>query len=91
MSKVDYYKAEYHRTLRDLTKNPSVWKSFLSSAAYQYKYTFRDQIMIYAQRPTAIACAEYDVWSKNLGRWVKRGAQGIATQRFAGTSEILVA
>ena len=67
MSKVDYYKAEYHRTLRDLTKNPSVWKSFLSSAAYQYKYTFRDQIMIYAQRPTAIACAEYDVWSKNLG------------------------
>ena len=40
MSKVDYYKAEYQRTLRDLTKNPSVWKSFLSSAAYQYKYTF---------------------------------------------------
>ena len=89
MSKVDYYKAEYHRTLRDLTKNPSVWKSFLSSAAYQYKYTFRDQIMIYAQRPTAIACAEYDVWSKNLGRWVKRGAQGIALLQFRGGKSTL--
>ena len=45
--------------------------------------------MIYAQRPTAIACAEYDVWSKNLGRWVKRGAQGIALLQFRGGKNTL--
>ncbi len=54
------------------------WTEFLNSAAYTYKYDFSEQIMIYAQRPDAAACASMEVWNKKCGRWIKRGSEGIA-------------
>ncbi len=57
---------------------PTIGRIFLSTAAWNYKYPFQDQLLIYAQRPDATACASIDVWNKRLNRWVKRGAKGIA-------------
>ena len=57
------------------------WTAFLKSAAWQYKYPFQDQILIYAQRPDATACASIDVWNKQLKSWINRGAKGIALLR----------
>ena len=57
------------------------WTAFLKSAAWQYKYPFQDQILIYAQRPDATACASIDVWNKKLKSWINRGSKGIALLR----------
>lgn len=57
------------------------WTAFLKSAAWQYKYPFQDQILIYAQRPDATACASIDVWNKKLKAWINRGSKGIALLR----------
>lgn len=57
------------------------WTAFLKSAAWQYKYPFQDQILIYAQRPDATACASIDIWNKQLKSWINRGAKGIALLR----------
>ena len=54
------------------------WTSFLSAAARLYKYTFQEQLLIYAQRPDATACAPYEVWNDRMRRYVKRGSKGIA-------------
>ena len=54
------------------------WTAFLKSAAWQYKYSFQDQLFIYAQRPDATACASIDVWNKKLKAWINRGSKGIA-------------
>lgn len=73
-------------TAEKITKNTVNYLSFLRTAANNYKYSFRDQLLIHAQKPNATACAEIGVWNK-LGRWVNRGAKGIAlmvedTQRY---------
>ena len=68
----------YGETLTDISKDPNEWMSFLECAAMNYKYSFNDQVLIYAQRPTAIACADIDTWNKNVGRWINRGSKGIA-------------
>lgn len=65
-------------TLRRITESTDNWTSFLSSCANLYKYPFTDQLMIYAQRPDATACADFDTWNKRMGRYVKRGSTGIA-------------
>lgn len=65
-------------TARTVTNQPERWADFLRTAAWNYKYPFQDQLLIYAQRPDATACAPIDVWNKRLDRWVKRGAKGIA-------------
>ena len=65
-------------TSRSVTASPENWKSFLASAAWLYKYPFRDQILIHAQKPEATACAEIGLWNERLHRWVNRGAKGIA-------------
>ena len=65
-------------TLRRITENTDNWTAFLSSCANLYKYPFTDQLMIYAQRPDATACADFDTWNKRMGRYVKRGSSGIA-------------
>ena len=65
-------------TLRRITENTDSWTAFLSSCANLYKYPFADQLMIYAQRPDATACADFDTWNKRMGRYVKRGSSGIA-------------
>ena len=61
-----------------LTSSWSEWMRFLDTASRLYKYPFHDQLMIYAQRPDATACAEYDLWNDKMGRYVRRGSKGIA-------------
>lgn len=65
------------------------WTSFLKSAAWQYKYSFQDQLFIYAQRPDATACASIDVWNKRLKSWINRGAKGIALLREGDRGQYL--
>lgn len=64
--------------------NSENWLSFLKTAAWQYKYSFDDQLLIYAQRPDATACATMEVWNKNMHRWINKGAKGIALLREDG-------
>ncbi len=76
--KTDLISELYKQTLREITKDADAWRDFLRSAAYQYKYPFADQVLIYAQRPYATACAEFELWTERFGRRVKRGSTGIA-------------
>ena len=62
----------------DLTAHRGAWRQFLQTAARVYKYSFADQLLIYGQRPDATACAELALWNDRMGRWVNRGAHGIA-------------
>ena len=61
-----------------VASSPDHWKAFLDSAAWLYKYPFRDQVLIHAQKPEATACAEIGMWNERLHRWVNKGAKGIA-------------
>ena len=61
-----------------LTASWQEWMLFLNTASRLYKYPFHDQLMIYAQRPEATACAEYDLWNDTMGRYIRRGSKGIA-------------
>ena len=76
--KIDLITELYRRTVNGITEDSVAWRAFLRSAAYQYKYPFSEQVMIYAQRPFATACAEFEVWSNHFGRRINRGATGIA-------------
>ena len=60
------------------------WTNFLKTAAWMYKYPFQDQVLIYAQRPDATACASIDIWNKSLQRWINKGAKGIALLHESG-------
>ena len=76
-------KAEMYAQMADhvatqLTGSWQEWTAFLTTAARLYKYPFHEQMMIYAQRPDATACAEYDLWNEKMGRYVRRGSKGIA-------------
>ena len=73
----------YQNNLRELSEYKN-WTAFLRSAAWQYKYSFSDQVSIYAQRPDATACASMEVWNTDIRRWVNRGAKGIALLRENG-------
>lgn len=66
------------RTALNVVKTPLNWTDFLQTAAWNYKYPFQDQLLIFAQRPDATACAPIEVWNEKLGRWVNKGAKGIA-------------
>jgi hypothetical protein len=79
----------YKRTIKDITSDSVAWRAFLHSAAYQYKYPFADQVLIFAQRPKAIACAGMELWNTHFGRWIKRGATGIALIDKQGSSNRL--
>ena len=68
----------YHQTLGEITSSQGAWRAFLRSACRNYKCRFDEQVLIYAQRPDARAVLELDDWNKKLGRWVNRGATGIA-------------
>ena len=65
-------------TVKNIIREPSGWASFLHTAAWNYKYPFQDQVLIYAQRPDATACAPIELWNRRLNRWVNKGAKGIA-------------
>ena len=73
-----YYAKLAEDTARRLTGNWERWADFLSLAGRLYKYPYPDQLMIYAQRPDATACAEYDIWNNRMNRYVRRGSKGIA-------------
>ena len=77
-SKTEEYYALAQRTASGLTRHWEAWTEFLTTASRLYKYPFSDQLMIYAQRPDAIACAAYDIWNDRMNRYVRRGAKGIA-------------
>ena len=66
------------QTTKNLTTNPQNWTEFLRTAGNNYKYSFHDQVLIYAQRPNATACASIDMWNKRFRRWISRGSKGIA-------------
>ena len=70
-------------------RQPGAWTAFLQTAARLYKYPYLDQLMIYAQRPDATACAAYDLWNDRMGRYVKRGARGIALMDDSGDHPVL--
>ncbi len=68
----------YEQTLENISKNIDDWLKFLDCCSNNYKYQFNDQVLIFAQKPEAIACAELKIWNKVLKRWVNKGAKGIA-------------
>ena len=77
-SKTEEYLALAQRTANGLTRYWESWTDYLTTASRLYKYSFADQLMIYAQRPDATACADYDIWNNRMNRYVRRGAKGIA-------------
>ena len=77
-SKAEEYLALAQRTANGLTRYWESWTDYLTTASRLYKYTFADQLMIYAQRPDATACADFDIWNNRMNRYVRRGSKGIA-------------
>ena len=77
-SKAEFYRQMAEQVSTQLVGSWKEWTAFLITAARLYKYPFHEQMMIYAQRPDATACAEYDLWNDKMGRYVRRGSKGIA-------------
>ena len=77
-TKAEQYAQMADQVARQLTGSWQEWAGFLTTVARLYKYPFHEQLMIYAQRPDATACAEYDLWNNRMGRYVRRGSKGIA-------------
>ena len=77
-SKAEFYRQMAEQVSTQLVGSWKEWTAFLTTAARLYKYPFHEQMMIYAQRPDATACAEYDLWNDKMGRYVRRGSKGIA-------------
>ena len=76
--KTEEYLALAQRTANGLTRYWESWTDYLTTASRLYKYSFADQLLIYAQRPDATACADFDIWNNRMNRYVRRGAKGIA-------------
>jgi N12 class adenine-specific DNA methylase/adenine-specific DNA methylase len=77
-SKTEEYLALAQRTANGLTRYWEHWTDYLTTASRLYKYSFADQLMIYAQRPDATACASFDIWNNRMNRYVRKGSKGIA-------------
>ena len=77
-SKTEEYLALAQHTANGLTRYWESWTDYLTTASRLYKYPFADQLMIYAQRPDATACADFDIWNNRMNRYVRRGSKGIA-------------
>jgi len=76
-------------TAQQITGSYQEWTAFLDTVGRVYKYPFPEQLMIYAQRPEATACAEYDVWNKRMRRYIRRGSKGIALIDRSGGRPVL--
>ena len=74
---VEQLNGQYEGTLREFISNPDNWRRFLDTAARMYKYDFRTQVLIFSQRPSACACADFDFWTRRAQRSVKRGSSGV--------------
>ena len=74
-----------NQTAHNITRDVDGWKQYLNTASRLYKYKFDEQLLIYAQRPDATACAEMELWNEKMRRWVKAGSKGIALIRGAET------
>ncbi len=88
-SKFQMYKQMADEAAKQITGSYQGWTGFLTTAARLYKYPYNEQLMIYAQRPDATACAEYDFWNKRMGRYVRRNSRGIALIDTRGTEPTL--
>ena len=78
MRKYDFISALAKETAAEVVKNREEWMKYLTTAARLYKYPFREQLLIYAQRPDATACASIELWNERMHCWVNKGAKGIA-------------
>ena len=78
MAKYENIRALAKKQLQAVTESCDRWKAFLRTAAIAYNYSFPNQLLIHDQSPTATAVADIAYWNNNAGRWVKRGAHGIA-------------
>ena len=77
-NKMQFYAQMAEDAARQITGSREQWTAFLRTAARLYKYPYHEQLMIFAQRPDATACAEYDLWNDTMRRYVRRGSKGIA-------------
>lgn len=84
MAKLENYVELAQQTMREIAADGETWRSFLQTASTLYKYGFYDQMMIYAQRPDATACASFELWTNTMRRYVRRGAKGIALLDMTG-------
>ena len=84
-NKYEYTHELWSNQIESISKSPNEWMSFLKTSAWMYKFSFDDQLLIYAQRPDAKACASYETWNDKLHRWIKRGSKGIALLNENGT------
>ena len=84
MAKLENYVELAAQTTREISADGETWRSFLQTASTLYKYSFYDQMMIYAQRPDATACASFELWTNTMRRYVRRGAKGIALLDMTG-------
>ena len=84
MAKLENYVELAQQTMREISADGENWRAFLATASNVYKYGFYDQLMIYAQRPDATACASYEIWNQTMRRYVRRGAKGIALLDMMG-------
>lgn len=84
-NKYEYTHELWSNQIESISKSPNEWMLFLKTSAWMYKFSFDDQLLIYAQRPDARACASYETWNDKLHRWIKRGSKGIALLNENGT------
>ena len=84
MAKLENYVELARQTMREISADGENWRAFLTTASNVYKYGFYDQLMIYAQRPDATACASYEIWNQTMRRYVRRGAKGVALLDMTG-------
>ena len=84
MPRINDYVQLAAQTVREISADGETWRSFLQTASTLYKYGFYDQMMIYAQRPDATACASFELWTNTMRRYVRRGAKGIALLDMTG-------
>ena len=84
MAKLENYVELARQTMRKISADGENWRAFLTTASNVYKYGFYDQLMIYAQRPDATACASFELWTNTMRRYVRRGAKGIALLDMTG-------
>lgn len=78
MNKYHYIHELWLEYCQKITSSPTHWMNFLQTCSWSFKYSFEDQILIYAQKPSSKACAEFDTWNNQLNRWIKKNSKGIA-------------